>query len=160
MYAEVKDGTVVTWPYDYDTLCKHNPSTAFPTNTDILTLYSGTDANKAGNELVYVTADPEPSFDPQTQAADQNAQPLLVDGKWTLGWTIVSLTPDQQATATTQKAASVRADRDQRLAASDWTQLPDNPLANKAAWATYRQALRDLPKETDFPWAVTWPTSP
>lgn len=30
------------------------------------------------------------------------------------------------------------------LAASDWTQLPDSP-ADKAAWATYRAQLRDIP---------------
>lgn len=37
--------------------------------------------------------------------------------------------------------------RDRLLAASDWTQLPDNGLSNeqRAAWATYRQALRDAP---------------
>jgi hypothetical protein len=32
------------------------------------------------------------------------------------------------------------------LQQSDWTQLPDVPLTDeqKAAWATYRQALRDF----------------
>lgn len=39
--------------------------------------------------------------------------------------------------------------RDIRLAASDWTQLPDSPLsdAKKAEWAVYRQALRDIPSK-------------
>jgi hypothetical protein len=32
----------------------------------------------------------------------------------------------------------------QYLANSDWTQMPDVTLANKAEWATYRQALRDM----------------
>ena len=35
--------------------------------------------------------------------------------------------------------------RDIELSSSDWTQTPDNPISNKAAWATYRQALRDFP---------------
>jgi hypothetical protein len=35
------------------------------------------------------------------------------------------------------------------LISTDWTQLPDAPV-DKAAWATYRQALRDLPLVTDF----------
>jgi len=34
--------------------------------------------------------------------------------------------------------------RNDELSASDWTQLADS-TANKTAWATYRQALRDLP---------------
>lgn len=32
------------------------------------------------------------------------------------------------------------------LSNSDWTQLPDITLSNKAEWATWRQALRDVPK--------------
>ena len=39
--------------------------------------------------------------------------------------------------------------RNRRLFASDWTQLPDSPLSDvkKAEWATYRQALRDIPQK-------------
>ena len=35
------------------------------------------------------------------------------------------------------------------LASSDWTQLSDSP-AIASDWATYRQALRDLPAIADF----------
>jgi hypothetical protein len=51
--------------------------------------------------------------------------------------------------------------RDSLLAASDWTQANDSPLsdAQKAAWRTYRQALRDLPENTD-PLTPTFPTAP
>ena len=35
--------------------------------------------------------------------------------------------------------------RNRLLAQSDWTQTADNPISNKAAWATYRQQLRDFP---------------
>ena len=56
---------------------------------------------------------------------------------------------------------SVRARRDALLAASDWTQLPDSPLAadKKSAWATYRQQLRGLPATCD-PANTVWPTPP
>ena len=53
----------------------------------------------------------------------------------------------------------VRAERDRRLQASDWTQLPDVPLATKEIWATYRQALRDITKQPD-PFNIVWPTPP
>ena len=49
-----------------------------------------------------------------------------------------------------------RRHRDRLLVASDWTQLPDAPV-DKAAWAKYRQALRDFPSTwtpgptADFP---------
>jgi len=39
--------------------------------------------------------------------------------------------------------------RAEELKATDWTQLPDAPV-DAAAWATYRQALRDLPSVQDF----------
>ena len=39
----------------------------------------------------------------------------------------------------------MRLHRDRLLAASDWTQAADDPTGNAAAWATYRQALRDAP---------------
>ena len=42
---------------------------------------------------------------------------------------------------------AVRSERNALLAASDWTQLSDSALSDtkKTEWATYRQALRDVP---------------
>ena len=47
-------------------------------------------------------------------------------------------------------AANKRAERDRLLAESDRTQLPDAPF-DAAAWAIYRQALRDFPDQEGFP---------
>jgi len=54
---------------------------------------------------------------------------------------------------------NLRAERDAKLAASDWTQVADSPV-DKTAWATYRQALRDLPANTADPANPTWPQEP
>ena len=56
----------------------------------------------------------------------------------------------------------LRRGRDHRLAATDWTQLPDVPLALAArnAWAAYRQALRDLPTTTQDIASPVWPEPP
>jgi hypothetical protein len=61
-----------------------------------------------------------------------------------------------------QLATSIRAERDAKLAACDWTQIADAPLSAevKAAWATYRQALRDVTAQETFPASVTWPEEP
>ena len=55
----------------------------------------------------------------------------------------------------------IRSRRGRLLAESDWTQSADSPLtdAKKQEWATYRQALRDLPTTAD-PSNPTWPTKP
>ncbi len=52
--------------------------------------------------------------------------------------------------------------RAQLLFASDWTQLPNNPLTPElqAQWATYRQELRDITQQIGYPFNVVWPTSP
>jgi hypothetical protein len=65
---------------------------------------------------------------------------------------------EQQAEADSQ-AHRVRVDRTLRLQASDWTQLADATV-DQTAWATYRQALRDVPAQEGFPWNVTWPEIP
>ena len=57
------------------------------------------------------------------------------------------------------QAASVRSERNRRLAACDWTQLPDAPV-DRQEWATYRQELRDVSSQTGFPWNVVWPSEP
>ena len=53
----------------------------------------------------------------------------------------------------------IRNIRDALLSGSDWTQLPDSP-ADKAAWATYRQELRDITTTYPSPDEVVWPTPP
>ena len=58
-----------------------------------------------------------------------------------------------------EQAASVRASRTQKLKDCDWTQIADS-TADKAVWATYRQALRDITTQSGFPWTITWPESP
>jgi len=56
-------------------------------------------------------------------------------------------------------AASVRRRRTEKLNDCDWTQIADS-TADKTAWATYRQALRDVPSQAGFPWTITWPDAP
>ena len=61
-----------------------------------------------------------------------------------------------------EAAAIARATRAGLLAASDWTQLPDSPLSGdaRAAWAAYRQALRDISDQPGFPQVIDWPEAP
>jgi len=62
------------------------------------------------------------------------------------------------------EAAQARAKRDFLLMESDLQVLPDRWAAmsqeQQAAWASYRQALRDLPQQAGFPVSITWPVKP
>jgi hypothetical protein len=93
-----------------------------------------------------------------------------IDGKWYTKYILGPVFVDGETTAAEQEAAyraakdaeqakSVREQRTTKLAETDWTQLTDAPV-NSALWATYRQALRNVPTQTGFPWDITWPDAP
>lgn len=54
----------------------------------------------------------------------------------------------------------IRAKRDALLAQSDWTQLSDVSLSNSDEWSIYRQKLRDLTSQPEFPDQIEWPVTP
>jgi hypothetical protein len=78
-----------------------------------------------------------------------------------IGWSYVDgvFTAPADTRTDEEIASIVRRKRNIKLTESDWTQVDDAPV-NKAAWATYRQALRDVPAQTGFPWTIEWPTQP
>jgi hypothetical protein len=99
-----------------------------------------------------------------------------IDGKWFTKWNLgpsFFQTEDADGNVTTaaqneaaykankdaEQAKSVRDERTKKLAETDWTQVADAPV-DKTAWATYRQALRDVSAQESFPWGIEWPTKP
>jgi hypothetical protein len=100
-----------------------------------------------------------------------------LDGKWYTKYILGPVFTDTPATETepaktaaenevaykamkdTEQAKSVRTSRNDKLKDCDWTQIADS-TADKAVWATYRQALRDITGQAGFPWTITWPTQP
>ena len=58
-----------------------------------------------------------------------------------------------------QKWDQIRNWRNAELAKSDWTQVNDSP-ADKTAWATYRQALRNLPAQGGSADDAVFPIAP
>jgi hypothetical protein len=63
---------------------------------------------------------------------------------------------------TSVAAMKIKIRRNRLLYESDWTQLPNGPLSSElqTAWATYRQALRDITAQPGFPNDVIWPARP
>jgi len=91
-----------------------------------------------------------------------------LDGKWYTknnlgpvftGDTAAAEEAEYNARKDAEQPANVRNQRTEMLKDCDWTQIADS-TADKTAWATYRQALRDVPLQTGFPWEITWPTQP
>ena len=82
-----------------------------------------------------------------------------IDGQWFTKYSVADMDDEAKTAKDAEQAKSVRTQRDEKLKATDWTQVSDAPV-DKTVWATYRQALRDLTKESGFPWDMTWPTEP
>lgn len=85
-----------------------------------------------------------------------------IEGAYVYTVRVEPLTPEEIVVRDETKAGQVRAERNLRLAACDWTQVDDAPLDNiqKSAWASYRQQLRDITSQQGFPWEVVWPVPP
>jgi hypothetical protein len=67
------------------------------------------------------------------------------DGEFVSIVQVQSLTAEEIQAAKDSAIANIRGTRNQLLNACDWTQAVDCTIAKKTEWATYRQALRDLP---------------
>jgi len=110
----------------------------------------------------WVAATEPPAIDQVSQYVEEGA-PVNENGAWKQTWIVRSFTAEaiaqRQKTAVDNQAAEIRYERNKRLADCDWTQVADAPV-DKASWATYRQALRDITTQAEFPWNVTWPDQP
>jgi hypothetical protein len=84
------------------------------------------------------------------------------NGIYYQNWQFEPMSDEEKNKATEEKAKQVRGVRTQKLFFSDWTQMPDVNLDSekKSAWANYRQLLRDIPLQNQFPWEVQWPNQP
>lgn len=79
---------------------------------------------------------------------------------------LVEMTDAEIATANAERddyinnllPVDVRNQRNALLAETDYMALSDVTMSD--AMTTYRQALRDIPAQDEFPASVTWPTKP
>lgn len=150
MYVKTENNEIVEYPYSVEQFRADNPTTSFPAELSNDTL--------ASYGVYPVGYQPAPTYDRTTQRMVVSSQPSLVDGKWVLTKTIVNMTDAEVAKYSENQAADMRAERNRRLALTDWCALSDTTMS--AEMTTYRQALRDISSQEGFPHSVTWPTEP
>jgi len=140
-YLKLTNGVPET--YSIGQLRRDNPSVSFPKQPS--------DALLADWDVYPYTVMPQPDYDSLVQRCV--ASPFeQVSGAWIQAWTVENFPLDQAD-------SNVRSRRNALLQSSDWTQVADAPV-DQAAWAAYRQSLRDIPSQPGFPFSVTWPTEP
>ena len=82
-----------------------------------------------------------------------------IEGKWYTKYSVADMDAEAIAVKDAEQATAIRQQRGEMLKDTDWTQVADAPV-DQAAWATYRQALRDITAQTGFPWDIEWPVAP
>jgi hypothetical protein len=112
--------------------------------------------NELGGDVVFEGPQAQPT---RYQVAFADGVEQKADGKWYTKYSVADMSDEAKAAKDATQAASVRQERSDKLADCDWTQVDDSPV-DKAVWATYRQALRDITSQAGFPWTITWPDAP
>ena len=148
-YAKLDaDNNLLRYPYTLTDLRRDNTQTSFPRTISVET---------AKEFSCVPVTQVTPPTDNYTKNYERSARNNA--GTWEEQWIESEATSEQVTERTTLKANEARQHRTTKLTESDWTQLADS-TADKAAWATYRAALRDLPSAAGFPHDITWPTEP
>lgn len=101
---------------------------------------------------------PQPEVDHYKEECVEET-PIFIDGVLTRKWKVIPLSAEVQESRVENLIIAIKIQRNARLKACDWTQLPDVKV-DKEAWAIYRQELRDLPLQEGFPFDIEWPTAP
>lgn len=151
MYALIKEGVVSKYPYSVTDAKRDNPNVSFPPNPDDETMSS------FGVMRVFFSAQPSVT---DTQVLEEGLPVFdTAANRWTQVWSVRDMSAEELQQRTDSQAAQIRAQRNELLSQSDWTQLADTPT-DKALWAAYRQELRDVTSQAGFPWDVQWPVAP
>jgi hypothetical protein len=154
MFALIQDGAVKQYPYSLYNIKLANPNTSFPSAVSDATMA------EYGAMRVYFSTQPELT---DTQVLEEDT-PVFSneDQRWTQVLRVRDMTAEEVTSRNDAQAAQVRAQRDAKLAETDWIVTKNLELnANiPGAWEVYRQALRDVPTQAGFPWTITWPVQP
>lgn len=126
-----------------------HPNTSFPQQLSVSLL------NEFGADPVLNGAQPT-ATKYQTIVRDGVEE---INGQWFTKFIAIDMDAESITALDEQQSTAQRTERNRKLGVCDWTQLADATV-NKAAWATYRQSLRDVPSQSGFPWDITWPVEP
>lgn len=150
MYLHINNAGDIHYPATGEYLAEAYPSTSFPQELEY--------ANLQDFGVYPVVLTIPPNTDPKVERLVEDV-PVYLNGVWQQNWKKIPLDQDQLSSLAQVLAQDTRQKRLRLLQNSDWTQVLDAPV-DQSAWASYRQALRDVTTQPGFPHDVTWPTQP
>jgi hypothetical protein len=171
MHVKLTNGQPSQFPYSVGQFRRDNPQTSFPkvipdemlkrhfvhpvielSKPTFDPLVQTLNRDELPHKEVIRLKTEEDATDPTTGEVDQAqvGQPIY-GNRWFIGYTVDNKPQDQAEDA-------VRSRRNRLLSDTDWMALSDNTMS--PAWASYRQALRDITAQEGFPYSVVWPTKP
>ena len=122
-----------------------NSNTSFPPQISVEVL------NEFGADPVLNGAQPTPTF--YQVVVQQGVE--QIDGQWFTKFVCVDMDQEAKDAKDAECKAANKANAEQKLAATDWTQVADVPLLNKQEFADYRAAVRAIalnpPVQATFP---------
>lgn len=158
IYAKIENGEVTEYPLYEGDLQKLFPQYTFPLdynqdkNNGLIAPEGYARIVHTGPKLVDIYSN------------YKEVTPTLVDGEWTQTWEVFSMTAEEREQYAGMLAVNLRDQRDALLNRSDKFVMPDRwekyDDQTKLEWADYRQALRDITDQVNFPKEVEWPIEP
>lgn len=149
-YLLASNNLILKFPYSIEELRNDNPQTSFPIEMS---------AEELSEWGVFTVEDQiPPVFNKQTESLEIG-DPTLVDDKWVREWNVIQASPEEVERRNIAQAILIRIERNRILSGSDFTQLGDYSCSidDQIALKEFRQALRDIPQQSGFPWSVMWP---
>ena len=121
-----------------------NPNTSFTLPLSVAAL--------AGLNMAILQEDTRPSYDADTQRVIEGDIEER-SGSYYQTYSVIDRTAEAIANELINKKANIRAQRNEKLKATDWAILPDSPLsdADKTIYQNFRTALRNVPAQDGFP---------
>ena len=105
-----------------------------------------------------IASTPPPAPSGTDKAVYRDGETQDANGDWAEAWAERDMTVEEVQQRDDGKAEQVRAERNEKLANSDWTALSDVTMT--AEMTEYRQALRNVPAQAGFPNTIAWPDIP
>ena len=153
MFAKIINDKIVEYPYLIYKLKEENSNCSFSENFELdLELLEHFNIFK-------ILPTPQPEYDKYNYKLEL-ATPHMIKNRWFQKWKIIKLSTREKDIILENKKQEVINLRNTLLSETDWTQCRDVDEEVSKKWIPYRQALRDITLQENFPLNVEWPLKP